>query len=133
MQIPLCQRLLAALISEEGNIDEHNYHVYGSGSGFEFETDMESNHRSTFSGHGHRINNHVMSIPDSGFDTSYNGLLSDLAMTPGSATTLSEYQYSNMSVNERLLIEIQSIGIYPELVVSSLSLFLILYLLFTSL
>ncbi|KAL7590691.1 hypothetical protein Lser_V15G38842 [Lactuca serriola] len=116
MQIPLCQRLLAALISEEGNIDEHNYHVYGSGSGFEFETDMESNHRSTFSGHGHRINNHVMSIPDSGFDTSYNGLLSDLAMTPGSATTLSEYQYSNMSVNERLLIEIQSIGIYPELV-----------------
>lgn len=114
VQIPLCQRLLAALITEDGNSDEHNYiNVYGSG--FEFETDVESspfNHRSTFG--GQRMNNHIMSIPDSGFDSSYNGLLPDLAMTPG--TTFSEYQYGNMSLNERLLVEIQSIGIYPELV-----------------
>ncbi|KVI12220.1 hypothetical protein Ccrd_009354 [Cynara cardunculus var. scolymus] len=148
-EIPLCQRLLAALISEEGNdelplsgSDAHKFNVYGSG--FEFETDVESNafnHRSLknfeLGGHGtfggHRINsalrscnepmhspsnNHIMSVPDStistGFDHSYNGLLSDPAMMSG--ITISEYQYGNMSINERLLIEIQSIGLYPELV-----------------
>ncbi|KAL4571828.1 hypothetical protein LXL04_018593 [Taraxacum kok-saghyz] len=97
-QIPLCQRLLAALITEEGNnddIDDNYNNVYG------FESDMESNHQS------HRINNHIMSVQDSGFDHSYNGM----GMTPGS-----EYEYGNLSVHERVLIEIQSIGLYPELV-----------------
>ncbi|KAK9055590.1 hypothetical protein SSX86_026674 [Deinandra increscens subsp. villosa] len=148
-EIPLCQRLLAALISEEGNDElpfsgnnDHNFNVYGSA--FEFETDVGSNafnHRSlqnyehdgrgNFS--GRKINStlrsckesihsppdhHIMSMSDStvatGFDHSYNGLLSDPAMTSG--ITFSDYQYANMPLNERLLIEIQSIGLYPELV-----------------
>lgn len=147
-EIPLCQRLLAALISE-GNDElplsgksEHNFNVYGST--FEFETDVESNafsHRLVqnyeLGGHGtvkgHRIsstlrsckesvhsppNNHIMSGPDSpiatGLDHSYNGILSDPATTSG--ITFSEYQYGNMPINERLLVEIQSVGLYPELV-----------------
>lgn len=123
--------------------------VYGSA--FDFETDVESNpfnHRSLqnyeLGGHGtfggHRINstlrsckestrspsnNHIISMPDSDYDHSYNGLHSDPAMASG--INFSEYQYGNMPLNERLLVEIQSIGLYPELVVgalfSSLSLF----------
>ncbi|KAI3694420.1 hypothetical protein L1987_77385 [Smallanthus sonchifolius] len=151
-EIPLCQRLLAALISEEGNDEfpfngnnDHKFNVYGPS--FEFETDVESNSvnprslqnyelgpRGTFS--GRTINpalrscnesiysppdHHIMSLSDStiatGFDNSYSGLLSDPAMT--SAITFSDYQYSNMSINERLLVEIQSIGLYPELVPDS--------------
>lgn len=136
VEIPLCQRLLAALISEEGNdelSDDHNYDVYGSA--FEFVTDVESNafnHQSLQNyelggyntSNGHRINSTLRPCKESvhspsnnhttGFDHSYNGLTSDPATTPG--TTFSEYQYGNMPINERLLAEIQSIGIYPELV-----------------
>ncbi|KAF5812127.1 hypothetical protein HanXRQr2_Chr04g0189111 [Helianthus annuus] len=142
-EIPLSQRLLAALISEgddelpfNGNND-HNFNVYGSA--FEFDTDLESN---TFKNRslqnyelvgrgnlsGHRKNStlgppghHIVSMPDStavtGFDHSYNGLLSDPAMTSG--ITWSDYQYANVPLNERLLMEIQSIGLYPELVPDS--------------
>ncbi|KAI3714539.1 hypothetical protein L6452_21495 [Arctium lappa] len=137
---PLCQRLLAALISEEENDDstfsgndELKFNVYGST--FELGTDAESevfSHPSlqnlelsghdAFSVYGKnstpRLYSHRMSIPDSeiatGLDHSYNGLLSDPEMT--SSTTRSEYHYGNMSINERLLLEIQSIGLYPELV-----------------
>lgn len=135
MEIPLCQRLLAALISEEGNDelnDDHKYDVYGSG--FEFVTDVESNafnHQSLQNyelggyntSNGHRINSTLrpckesVHSPSDNFDHSYNGLTSDPATTPG--TTFSEYQYGNMPINERLLAEIQSIGIYPELVVGA--------------
>ncbi|XP_076896774.1 uncharacterized protein LOC143549876 [Bidens hawaiensis] len=147
-EIPLCQRLLAALISEEGN-DElslsgnngHSFNAYGSA--FEFDTDVESNAfnqrslqsyelggRGNFSGHKksytlrsskesiHSAPDHIMSMSDStkaiGFDHLYNGPLSDPAMTSG--ITFSGHQYANMSLNERLLIEIQSIGLFPELV-----------------
>lgn len=147
VEIPLCQRLLAALISEEGNEepscsgnDDLNFNVYGSG--FELEMDIESgsfNHRSlqsfdiageaAFNSYGitamgrscneleHSLpDNVVMSMTDTGitssFDPSQNGVLPDRAMIPG--IVCSEYQYSNMSINEKLLLEIQSIGLYPE-------------------
>ncbi|KAI3801210.1 hypothetical protein L1987_29314 [Smallanthus sonchifolius] len=151
-EIPLCQRLLSALISEEGNDelpfsgnDDHSFNAYGSA--FEFETDVESNAfnqrslqnyelggRGNFS--SHKMNStlrsckecihsppdhHTMPMSDSGvatgFDHSYNGLLSDPAMTNG--ITFSDYQYANMPLNQRLLIEIQSIGLYPELLPDS--------------
>ncbi|XP_076932026.1 uncharacterized protein LOC143597401 isoform X2 [Bidens hawaiensis] len=147
-EIPLCERLLAALIFEEGNDElslsgsyDHNFNVYGSA--FEFDTDIESNSfnqrssqsyelggRGNFSGHKksstlrsskesiHCPPDHIMSMSDStkatGYDHLYNGPLSDPAMTSG--ITFSDHQYANMSLNERLLIEIQSIGLYPELV-----------------
>ena len=46
-----------------------------------------------------------------------NGLLSDQAFMPNMACP--EFQYVNMSINEKLLLEIQSIGIFPEPVVCS--------------
>ncbi|KAL8191826.1 hypothetical protein R6Q57_028557 [Mikania cordata] len=146
-EIPLCQRILAALISEEGNDEfsgnnDHNLNIYGSA--FEFDTDVESNafsHRSLqnyeHGGHGnfsgHKINSTLISCKDSvhspsddrlmsmsdltsatGFDHSYNGLLSDPSVISG--ITFSDNQYANMPLNERLLLEIQSIGLYPQLV-----------------
>ncbi|XP_024979408.1 uncharacterized protein LOC112516548 isoform X2 [Cynara cardunculus var. scolymus] len=136
---PLCQRLLAALITEEdddptcsGN-DDLKFNVYGST--FELGTDAESevfsqpslqnlelNGHDAFGVYGKisspRSYNHRMSMPVSeiakGLDHSYSGLLSDPEMTSG--TTCSEYHYGNMSMNEKLLLEIQSIGLYPELV-----------------
>ena len=135
---PLCQRLLAALISEEENDkptcsgnDDFKFDVYEST--FEFRIDAESedfghaslrnlelNGRDAFSVYGKystpRSVNRRMSKPDSeiatGLDHSYNGLLSD--------PTRLEYHYGNMSMNERLLLEIQSIGLYPQLVVGTL-------------
>ncbi|KAA8523279.1 hypothetical protein F0562_009702 [Nyssa sinensis] len=146
-EIPLCQRLIAALISEEGNEElccsgneDLKFDVYGSD--FELETELESstlNYRSSrnfqlagraaFSGYritasGRSLNelehnlvdNEIVAIPEAGiitnFNHSQNGLLSDQAMVPGIAC--SEFQYDTMSINERLLLEIQSIGLYPE-------------------
>lgn len=143
--ISLCQRLLAALISEEDNNeytwcgnDDLKYDVYGPA--FELEPDAESNAinlRSlqnfelggSFSG-SHMVDstlrsrnelgqsqsdNHVPSMADSaiatGFDHYYNGQLSDPAMM--TSMTCPHYQYANMSMNERLLIEIHSLGLYP--------------------
>ncbi|KAD5317420.1 hypothetical protein R6Q59_032759 [Mikania micrantha] len=148
-EIPLCQRLLAALISEEGNNElpfngnnKHKFNVYGSA--FEFETEEEStavNPRSLqnyeLDGRGtfndrminstlrscnesiHSPSDHrIMPMSDStiaaSFDHSYNGLLSGPTMI--SDIALSDYQYDSMPINERLLAEIQSIGLYPQLV-----------------
>ncbi|KAL2547926.1 hypothetical protein Fot_09456 [Forsythia ovata] len=147
-EISLYQRLIAALIPEEGNQElccsgneDYRFDVYGSR--FEMEKDMESD---TFcsprsqnrdisrysASSGYRINangelfyelDHTMpdhngsSIPDTGIIPIYNhlqnGLLPDQIM-PG--VECSEYQFNNMSINERLLVEIHSIGLYPDLV-----------------
>ncbi|CAK9177122.1 unnamed protein product [Ilex paraguariensis] len=142
-EIPLYQRLIAALIPEEGNEElccsgneDIKFDAYGSG--LELETDMECNtfhHRMSRSielagADGYKINcngrsfnelehdtrDHIVAIPDteitSNFDHSQNGLLLDQAMIPG--TACSEYQYNNMSLNERILLEVHSIGLYPE-------------------
>ncbi|CAI9765948.1 unnamed protein product [Fraxinus pennsylvanica] len=57
------------------------------------------------------------SIPDTGIipicNHLQNGLLPDQIMP---SVECSEYQYNNMSINERLLVEIHSIGLYPDLV-----------------
>lgn len=51
----------------------------------------------------------------SNFGHSPNGILSDQALMP-SSMACSQFQYDNMSVENKLLMEIQSIGIYPEAV-----------------
>ncbi|KAK2991087.1 hypothetical protein RJ640_021551 [Escallonia rubra] len=144
-EIPLCQRLLAALISEEGNEEpccsgneDIKFDVFSS----EMDTDVESasfNLRLLesfeFAGHdtfgGYRktdngrscnemerslSNNDIISMSGTGltssFDLSQHRLLPDQAMMP--AIALSEYQYSNLSINDRLLLELQSIGLYPD-------------------
>ncbi|XP_076945259.1 uncharacterized protein LOC143616267 [Bidens hawaiensis] len=118
--ISLCQSLLAALISEEDN-DELNYNV--NGSAFEPETDLiagsfsssyriDSTSRSCNEVARSQSGNHIMSMVDSaiatGFDHCYNGLLSDSELI-----TSSQYQYSNTSIDERLLMEIHSLELYP--------------------
>ncbi|KAL7096014.1 hypothetical protein ACP275_10G058400 [Erythranthe tilingii] len=141
-EIPLYQRLLAALIPEEGievlfssGKEDLKYDVYGSR--FEMEKDMESD---TFAyqmssscepsgyptSNGYNVNSYgrsfyeleknTMSIPDTGipsYDHLQNGLLADQLIP---VTVCSEYQYCNMSITERLLMEVHSLGIYPDLV-----------------
>ncbi|KAI3754169.1 hypothetical protein L1987_53947 [Smallanthus sonchifolius] len=121
--ISLCQRLLAALISEEDNNDDLEYNVYGSV--FELRTDVsggkfsssyriDSTLRSCNEVAHSQSDNHVMSVDSAiatGFDHCYNGLLSDSEMIPSS-----QYHYSNMSIDERLLMEIHSLGLYPACV-----------------
>lgn len=147
-EIPLCQRLLAALITEEGNEEEPccsgsedlNFDVYDGSGVDELDTDMEAsayNHqslkktfelsgRASFNGYKitatrrssfnemerHLADNDINGGITSSFDHSQNDSL------PG----YSGVQYGSMSVDERLLLEIQSIGLYPEPVVGSLSL-----------
>ncbi|XP_071911147.1 uncharacterized protein [Coffea arabica] len=59
--------------------------------------------------------NSSLSIPDTripSYRNSQNGFPPDQALTPGVNCT--EGQYSSMSINERLLLEIHCIGIFPE-------------------
>ncbi|KAL6974570.1 hypothetical protein U1Q18_028754 [Sarracenia purpurea var. burkii] len=145
-EIPLCQRLIAALISEEGNGElccgggeDLEFDVYGS----EFELDTLESHplnhrllgnfqlagRAGFNGYRITANERslielehgfldtgVMAIPEKGIipniEYPRNGLLSDQAMAPD--MTCSEIQYSNMSLDERILLEMQSVGLYLE-------------------
>ncbi|XP_059633157.1 uncharacterized protein LOC132275956 [Cornus florida] len=146
-EIPLCQRLIAALISEEGNEElccsgneDLKFDIHGSE--FEIDAELESSplcHRSSRNLHlagraafnGYRItstgksldklehialDNDMTAIPETGIlstsDHLENGLLSDQAVVPG--TVCSEFQYDSMTINEKLLLELQSIGLYPE-------------------
>ncbi|KAL6558623.1 hypothetical protein OROMI_018973 [Orobanche minor] len=141
-EISLYQRLIAALIPEEGNPmlfcsgkEDLKYDVYGTR--FEMEKDMESDSLCSQislsrdpSGYpisnGYDVNSNGRSlydleqnttaIPDTGlssYDHLQIGLHTDYLL-PG--TVCSEYQYYNLSINERLLMEVHSIGIYPDLV-----------------
>ncbi|KAK6120390.1 hypothetical protein DH2020_045870 [Rehmannia glutinosa] len=141
-EISLYQRLIAALIPEEGNQllfcsgkEDLKYDVYGSHFELEKDTesdtlcsqispscdpsgyptsngyDVNSNGRSLY-----ELEHNIVSIPDTGnpsYDHYQIGLHAD-QLIPG--TVCSEYQYYNLSINERLLMEIHSIGIYPDLV-----------------
>lgn len=49
------------------------------------------------------------------FSNSLNGLVSSQALMAGMAC--SEFQYDDMQLNDKLLLEIQSIGIFPDSVV----------------
>jgi hypothetical protein len=134
----LCQRLLAALITEEANEESQGIgyedndfeNIYGSG--FEMDMDLgpadfdpgllqsfELDAHSSLNGYRIRptnmySENHIMSTSDmrikssSFVDKGNNGLI----------VACSDYQYANMSIDERVLMEIQSIGLYPEPVIS---------------
>ncbi|XP_011078031.1 uncharacterized protein LOC105161884 isoform X1 [Sesamum indicum] len=142
--ISLYQRLVAALISEEeneellcGGKDVLGYDVYGSG--LDVENNIESDifprlmsegydlsgyptssgysvnsHRISFDEVDHSVRgDNIVPIQDTGYDRLRNDLLADQLM-PGAEC--SKYQYHNMSMHERLLMEVHSIGIYPDLV-----------------
>ncbi|XAR53455.1 hypothetical protein NMG60_11022011 [Bertholletia excelsa] len=143
-EISLCQRLIASLISEEGNevlCYSGNEDLEFDAFGTEFELDtLESNtsiHQSPrsfqfaesagFNAYGISVNEKselennvletgIIAIPEkriaSKSEYLQNGGLSDQAM----ASDLACAEYGSMSLNERVLLEMQSIGIYPEAV-----------------
>ncbi|KAK3213469.1 hypothetical protein Dsin_018175 [Dipteronia sinensis] len=131
-EIPLYQRLMAALITEEdyscGNEDIDVYVTE-----FELDRELESNgldHQFNFLSVGHTAFNGYMitgkqmddeidmlGISNTGINSSsgqsLNGVLPDQALIPG--MSFSEFQYNDsMQINEKLLLEARSIGIYPE-------------------
>ncbi|KAK8660644.1 hypothetical protein V6N13_051564 [Hibiscus sabdariffa] len=131
--IPLCQRFLAALIPEE-DIDSGNedlpFDVYGTE--FEIDGELRSNglsHIVNFQSAGHasfsgcRITGKPehddpeidmlgnTGINNSNFSHSQNGSFPDQPM-PG--MVCSEFQYESMKINEKLILEAQSIGIFLE-------------------
>lgn len=137
-EISLCQRLIAALISEEdyssGN-EDLKVDAYLDGELGSNTLDHQSLLNFQFSGHsaynGYRAigkseqnepETEMTGIPhiamNANFSCSSNGLLLDQTSIPNSTCT--EFQYENMPINEKLLLEIQSIGIFPEPVVGQL-------------
>lgn len=134
-EITLYQRLIAALIPEDENEglfcsgkEDLKYNMYESQ--FEMEKypgsdtfcpqmspncdfghptsngcDVKSNGRSSY-----ELERSVTSVLDTGIP-SYDHLQNALH------AVCTEYQYQNMSLNERLLMEVHSIGMYPDLVV----------------
>lgn len=133
-EMSMYQRIIAALIPEE----EEDLIPDVPESPFETEKDMGtdafSSHLSpsydpsgcsNFNSHDVKLNGRsfydreqdTMSIPSTGFPSCnnlQNGLHTDQSM-PG--TMCSEYQYQNMSIDERIIMEVHSIGIYPDLMV----------------
>ncbi|KAK8535390.1 hypothetical protein V6N12_056909 [Hibiscus sabdariffa] len=97
--IPLCQRFLAALIPEEdidsGNEDLPFDVITGKPEHDDPEIDMLGN----------------TGINNSNFSHSQNGSFPDQPM-PG--MVCSEFQYESMKINEKLILEAQSIGIFLE-------------------
>ncbi|CAN1799343.1 hypothetical protein LINPERHAP1_LOCUS22077 [Linum perenne] len=135
---PLCQMLLAAIISEEDcrHVDEDNdLGAYSTGfelegvlgfSGLDHLDSFQTSTRAVYNEYkvttkrehdSPEIN--VLGVPKactySNSIHSANGGLSDPTPVPLAA---SEFQYDYMHLNEKLLLEVQSIGIFPESVAS---------------
>lgn len=144
----LCQRLIAALVSEEGNeelcysgSEDLDFDVYGSGVEIDTLESHGFNHRLLgnfpLAGHsglnGYRITANerphnelddsfltdVIAIPGkeliSDFEYLQNGLHSDQEMSPDIPCSVT--QYGNLSIDERIILEMRSVGIYLEPVV----------------
>ncbi|KAJ1400690.1 hypothetical protein SESBI_29381 [Sesbania bispinosa] len=127
-KIPLCQRLIAALISEEDCSSGNEDSAYDT----EFEPDGKLelsglDHHSLIACHsaynGYRINGKpehdetdMVDIPPTGLKScignSVNGFVHDKALISGLAC--SELHYDSLDINDKLLLELQSIGLSPE-------------------
>lgn len=138
--IPLCERLIAALIPEEeadcGSFENDDLINDAHGSRLKLDREMDLNSFSCQPLHNHRyssalgLNGHMVScIPDheehdndivdmirtginSGFEHPINGLVRDQIMMP--STGHSEVKYDCMSIDERLILEVHSIALFPE-------------------
>ncbi|TKY72826.1 hypothetical protein E2542_SST01571 [Spatholobus suberectus] len=122
--IPLCQRLISALFSEECSSESEDikFDAYDTESEADGELALSSlDHHSRSNSHlachsayngyritrksGHdEIESDIVDIPSTGLNSSLN--------MP--TLTCSELQYDALSMNEKLLLELQSIGIAPE-------------------
>lgn len=151
-EIPLCQRLIAALVSEEGNeelcysgSEDLDFDMYGSGVELDPLESHALNHRllgnfqlAGRSGlNGYRItanerphneldhsllDTDVIAIPGKGLISNFgylqNGLHSDQEMAPDMTCSVTEY--GNLSIDERIILEMRSVGLYLEPVVCPL-------------
>lgn len=127
--VPLCQRLIAALISEEdrnGGNESFNFDAYNTESEPDGELELSGfGHRSltNFQFACHSTYNDMIDIPNFGLNPSFansvNGFLHDKTLM--SSLACSELQYNSLGINDKLLLELQSIGLAPEPVVSLLA------------
>ncbi|KAI3852999.1 hypothetical protein MKW92_025290 [Papaver armeniacum] len=114
--IPLCQRLISALVSEE-EIEEFCYTGDDETSfGWDAELKANSLNQQSFGNYcsiGKPVTNGSIfpAIP-SFRDDSLDGIQVDQEVMPNAHC--SELQYNQMALEERLLLELQSIGIYPD-------------------
>ncbi|KAG8636099.1 hypothetical protein MANES_16G099400v8 [Manihot esculenta] len=134
-EIPLCQRLLAAIIPEEDCAHRNrDFECDTYETGFELDGELGSNglsHADNFNFSGHtafnsyevtgKTTHNVAEVDPLGFPTlgiysnlnhSVNGVHSDRALVPG--MVCSEFQYDDRQINENLLLEVQSLGVFPE-------------------
>ncbi|CAJ1975779.1 unnamed protein product [Sphenostylis stenocarpa] len=122
--IPLCQRLICALISEECSSESEDikFEACDTESEADGELDLSSlDHHSRSNSYlgchsaynGYRITKTVGhdEIESDKVDISSTGLNSRQNMP---SLSCSELQYATLSMNEKLLLELQSIGISPE-------------------
>lgn len=139
--VPLCQRLIAALISEEdrsGGNEDLKFDAYDNESELDGELELsglDHHSLSNFQFSSHSANNgygiigkpahdesDMIDIPNFGlnpsFGNSINGFLHDKALM--SSLACSELQYNSLGINDKLLLELQSIGLdlesVPEMV-----------------
>lgn len=142
--VPLCQRLIASLISEEdcsGGNEDFKFDAYDtesepdgelelSGLGHHSLTNFQFACRSAYNGYRSigkpehdKPERDMVDIPPMGlspsFDSSINGFLHDKALMSGLAC--SEFQYDSLNINDKLLLELQSIELAPDPVVSLLA------------
>ncbi|KAE9608149.1 hypothetical protein Lalb_Chr08g0232421 [Lupinus albus] len=134
--IPLCQRLLSALISDECSSENEDLKFDTFDTEFETDGELElsgldhysqanyqfichsaySDYRMTRKSEHIDTESDIVDIPltglNSSFGSSVNGLLHDKASMP--IFTCSDSQYDALDLNDRLLLELQSIGISPE-------------------
>lgn len=137
--VSLSERLLAALIPEEEEADycisdtddlivddtyesRHEFDGNLESNGFSFESIESSSTNGYMQDYYHEHGNGILrTISNSGFDCPTNGLVvadqETIADREGFRSS-----YDNMDINERLLLEMHSVGIFPNLLVSSLSL-----------
>ncbi|OIV97375.1 hypothetical protein TanjilG_07127 [Lupinus angustifolius] len=135
--IPLCQRLISALISDECSSESEDLKFDTYDTEFETNGELELSGLDHYSQanyqfichsayNGYRMTrklehieteSDIVDIPRTGFNSSFgssvNGLLHHKASMP--IFTCSDSQYDALDLSDRLLLELQSIGIYPEL------------------
>ena len=136
--VSICQALLSAIIEEE-EIENFNHknneedHLYGNAYGLHFDVDAELKSKSlnlqsfgTFQAadraalYSYKANTgwgyHDELTQDMGSNGHLDEMVPNLAVT--SSPVCTEFQYNQMCISDRILLELGEIGVYPEPVVS---------------
>ncbi|WJX28387.1 hypothetical protein P8452_17114 [Trifolium repens] len=116
--IPLCQRLLSALISEEGCSGSENLNFDAYDTQFETDGELELDHLDNHSPANYNFPSHSACNGYRTTQMEHDDTTSDLFDIPSnglhSSQKISELEYDTLDMNDKLLLELQSIGISPE-------------------